>query len=71
MVVTLTGANLGSGYGELLEIVIKKMTLEDIDMDTGLDDLFAISCNFRAEWDQDQAGYVQATVRNGKATDYA
>lgn len=71
MVVTLTGANLGSGYGEQLEIVIKKMTLEDIDMETGLDDLFAISCNFRAEWDQDQAGYVQATVRNGKATDYS
>lgn len=70
MVVTLTGASLGSGYNELLEFVLKKITLEDIDMETGLDDLFAITCNFRAEWDQDQAGYVEAILRNGKATDY-
>lgn len=70
MVVTLTGASLGSGFGEQIEIVLKKITLEDIDMETGLDDLFAIKCNFRAEWDQDQAGYAEVTVRNGKATDY-
>lgn len=71
MIVTLTGASLGSGYSEQLELIVKKMHLEDIDMDTGLDDLFAITCNFRALWDQDQAGYVEATLRNGKATDYA
>lgn len=71
MVVTLTGASLGSGYSEQLELVLKKITLEDIDMETGLDDLFAITANFRAEWDQDQAGFLDVTLRNGKATDYA
>lgn len=71
MVVTLTGANIASGYTELLDIVLKKLVLEDIDMETGLDDLFAITCNFRAEWDQDQAGYAEAILRNGKATDYS
>lgn len=70
MVVTLAGAGLGVGYTEQLEFVFKKLYLEDIDMETGLDDLFAITANFRAEWDQAQAGYVEATVRNGKATDY-
>jgi len=71
MVVTLTGASLGSGYSEQLSITLKKIVLEDIDMETGLDDLFALTCNFRAEWDQDQAGYLDVVLRNGKATDYA
>lgn len=70
MVVTLTGASLGSGFSEQMEFVLKKIHIEDIDMETGLDDLFAITCNFRAVWDQDQAGYVEATLRNGKASDY-
>lgn len=70
MVVTLAGASLGSGFAEQLQIVLKKITLEDIDMATGLDDMFAITGNFRAEWDQDQAGYAEITLRNGKATDY-
>jgi hypothetical protein len=70
LVVTLTGASLGSGFSEQIEIVLKKLVLEDIDMETGVDDLFAITCNFRAELDQDQAGYAEATLRNGKATDY-
>jgi len=70
LIVTLAGANLGSGYAEQLEIVLKKIMLEDIEMETGSDDLFAITGNFRAEWDQAQAGYAEATLRNGKATDY-
>lgn len=70
MVVTLAGAGLGSGFSEQLEIVLKKIHIEDMDMDTELDDLFALTCNFRAEWDKDQAGYAEATLRNGKATDY-
>lgn len=72
MVVTLAGAGLGAGgYSEQIKIVLKKISLEDIDMETGLDDLFAITANFRAEWDQDQAGFVDVTLRNGKSTDYA
>lgn len=70
MIITMAGAGLGSGYSEHLEFVLKKLHLEDIDMETGIDDLFAITGNFRAEWDQDQAGYVEATLRNGKASDY-
>lgn len=71
IVVTLAGAGLGAGYSEQLKFVLKKVMIEDINIDTGLDDLFAITCNYRAEWDQDQAGYVEATVRNGKADNYA
>lgn len=70
MVVTLTGASIG-GYSEKLEIVLKKIVIEDIDLETGQDDLFALTANFRAEWDQAQAGYAEVTIRNGKATDYA
>jgi hypothetical protein len=70
MRVELTGAGLGSGYSESLVLIFKKITIVDIDMDTGLDDLFAITANFEAEWDQAQAGFVECTVRNGKATDY-
>lgn len=71
LVVTLTGAGLGAGFTEQIQFVFKKVVLEDIDMETGIDDLFAITCNFRAEYDRDQAGYVEATVRNGKTTDYS
>lgn len=70
MIVSFAGAGLGSGYSESLKLIFKKLHIEDIDMETGLDDLFAITCNFRAELDQFQAGYVEATLRNGKATDY-
>lgn len=70
LVVTLTGASLGSGFSEQVQIILKKIVLEDIDMETGLDDLFALTANFRAEWDQDQAGYAEVTLRNGKATNY-
>ena len=72
LVVTLTGAGLGTGgYTEQLEFVFKKFSLEDMDMETGLDDLFAITGSFREEWDQAQAGYVESTARNGKASDYS
>lgn len=70
MILSLTGAGLGAGFTELTELVFKNIVLEDIDMETGVDDLFAITVNFRAEWDQDEAGYVDAIFRNGKATDY-
>lgn len=70
LVVTLTGANIASGYTELTEFVFKNVMIEDDDFETGLDDLFAITVNFRAEWDQDEAGYAEAILRNGKATDY-
>lgn len=71
MVITLTGASLGSGYSEQLELVLKSIRIEDQDFETGLEDIFALTANFRAEWDQSQAGYFEATLRNGKATDYA
>ena len=71
MVVTLAGAGIGVGYTEQLKLVFKKLMIEDIDMETGLDDLFAITCNFVAEWDQDQAGFVDVTIRNQKSSDYA
>lgn len=71
MVVTLAGASLGSGFAEQVEIVLKKIHIEDSEYESGLDDLFALTCSFRAEWDQDQAGYLDVTMRNGKATDYA
>jgi len=70
MVLQLAGAGLGVGYTELLQLVFKKVTIEEIDMDTGLDDLFTLTCNFVAEWDQDQAGYFEATLRNQKSSVY-
>lgn len=70
MIFTATGANIGAGYTEQMIGVFKRVILEDIDYETGLSDIFALKCNFRALWDQDQAGYVEATIRNQKATNY-
>lgn len=71
MIMSLTGAGLGAGYTEQLQVVFKKIVYEDIDMETGVDDYFAITCNFRAELDRSQAGFVEATLRNNKTTDYS
>lgn len=68
---TAVGAGLGSGYTEQLRVVLKKIVFEDIDMETGIDDFFMITCNFRAELDRDQAGFVEASLINGKTTIYA
>lgn len=70
MVVTLTGADLGSGFSESLQIVFKKIRIHQMNMETGIDKLFAIKCSFVAEWSQDLAGFVDVTLRNGKSTAY-
>ena len=70
MVVTLTGADLGSGFNEQIIINIRKMRTQTFNMDTGIDKLFLIKCTFNAEWSQDQAGFVDVTVRNGKSSAY-
>lgn len=70
-IITLAGAGLGGGYTEELQFRMKKLMIEDIDMETGLAELFAITANFRLEWDQDQAGFLDVVVRNAKATNYA
>lgn len=71
MVVTLTGASLGSGFSESLTITLKKVTIQDIDYETGTSDFFTITANFTAEWDQDQAGFLDVVLRNGKSTTYS
>jgi len=71
VIVGLTGAGLGAGFTEQLNLVFKKVSYEDVDMETGVDDYFAITCNFRAELDRAQAGFVEATLRNGKTSLYA
>lgn len=72
LVVSLTGANLGTGgYTELLEFVFEKIVLEDMDMDTGLDDLFTITGSFRGELNKANSGYFSSIARNGKASDYS
>lgn len=72
MILRLTGANLGAGgYAERLDFVFKKVHIEDVEMETGLDSLYAITCNFRAEYDVAQAGFIECTLRNGKSTDYS
>ncbi len=71
MVVRLTGANLGAGFGEKIDFVFRKVRIDSISRSTGLDDLFLITCTFAAEMDQAQAGFVEATVRNGKSSVYA
>ena len=71
MVISFAGAGLGGGYTEKLSFVFKKTTIQTIDMETGLDDLYALTCNFFAEQDQDQAGFVDIIARNAKASNYA
>lgn len=70
-VITLDGASLGSGYSEQLKFVLKKIFLQETDFETGNDDLFAITAQFRAELDTAQAGFFETVLRNGKATDYS
>lgn len=72
MILRMTGAGLGTGgYSERLDFVFKKVHIEDIELETGLDDLFALTCNFRAEYDVAQAGYIECTLRNGKSSSYS
>ena len=71
MIVRLVGADLGSGFNERLDFVFKKIVIEDIEYDSDLDDLFALTANFRAELDRTQTGYEESTLRNGKSTNYS
>lgn len=71
MIVSMVGAGLGGGYTEKLDMVFKKITINETSMATDIDDYYALTINFFAEWDQDQAGYVDFIVRNAKATNYA
>lgn len=71
MLIRLVGGGLGSGFTEQLDLLFNRITIQDIDIETGLNDLFAITATFRAEYNQDQPGYVQAMIRNGKVSDYS
>lgn len=70
MIMSMAGAGLGVGFSERLQLVFKKVRIHNMTYDTGLDNLFAITCEFVAELDQVQAGYVESTVRNQKSTTY-
>ncbi len=66
-----TGAGLGSGYTELLTILAKHIVLNDKSIDTGLSDFFAMTGNFTAIGNRQDPGFVDITLRNGKATVYS
>lgn len=71
MVFTMTGAQLGAGgYSERVQMVMKKVRLQNKVMETGLENFFAIQCDYVAEWDPNQLGIVECTLRNGKSTTY-
>lgn len=71
MVATFTGANLGvAGQPEQVQIVYKKIRLQNKTIETGLENFFAIACDYVAEWDAAQLGVIQATLQNGKSTVY-
>ena len=68
MVLTLQGANLGGVY-EQLQICFDRIVLEDKSIDTGQDNLFALTGTFRAI--QDTNGQlVVVNLQNGKTTVY-
>jgi hypothetical protein len=72
MVVDLTGANLGTGgYTERLRIVFHNIYIEENDMDTDLDGVWAVTQNFRVVGMPNKSvGGVDFTLRNLKATVY-
>lgn len=71
MIFSMTGAQLGAGgYSERVQFVLKKIRLNNKTMETGLENFFAITCDFVAEWDPNQLGIVEGTMRNGKSTTY-
>lgn len=71
MNVKLTGGGLGGGYSEHLELVFKRMALQDKSIDTGLSDYYAFTGNFTALHSVADPGFVDITLRNSKSTVYS
>lgn len=70
MVLTATGAGLPGGTSERMRVTVKKFVIEDQGMAVDLGGVFALTQTFRALWNQDDPGFVDFELRNGKKTTY-
>jgi hypothetical protein len=71
MILTASGNALAGGNAELLRIRLSKVVYEDSSFETGIDDLFAIETQFRAEVDIFQGIQVyDILLRNARSASY-
>lgn len=70
-VFTLNGASLGGGNTEQVKIIIRRMFIEEAEMETDLDGVVAITQTFRAiQGAATDPGFVEVVMRNQKTTAY-
>jgi hypothetical protein len=71
MILTASGNALAGSNAELLRIRLSKVVYEDSSLETGIDDLFAIETQFRAEVDIFQGIQVyDILLRNARSASY-
>lgn len=68
VVITLTGGSMG-GVSEQLQILIPRVIAEDVEIETGQADIFAITTSFRALRGSAEGPFV-VNLQNGKTTTY-
>lgn len=71
MVIKATGASLGDGRSEEMELIIRRAVFTEVDVETSLDAPFALTLSFSAEQGElSDPGFFEARIRNLKTSDY-
>lgn len=71
MVLTASGTGLVGGYAETLTVNLAKLAYTDAEIQTGIDDFFAVKTSFVAEVDVLQGKQFDIVLRNFKSTVYS
>lgn len=71
MVISIDGADIGNGYTENVEMVVRRAHFNEVDIDSDLDAPFALTLSFNGEQGEEtDPGFFEVKVRNLKTTDY-
>lgn len=69
-VFTFTGAGIGGGYRELVQVILYNFRVNDQPVETGIDSLFALKSNLVGEYSTGDSKAIQVVCRNRKSTTY-
>jgi hypothetical protein len=67
---TFTGRGIGGGLSELIRITLYNYRLQDVPIETGISNLFAIKSSLMAEYSKADGKMLDILCRNLKATTY-
>lgn len=72
MIIKCTGAGIGAGYTEHLKLRLQQVTIQNQEIDTGLEGFYAIQSNYEAEIRGDRSPeFMDVQLRNAKDSLYA